>query len=133
MKLRQKLYSFMYGRYGQDSFGRFLTAVAIALTVFSILFRSMLAYTLMVLLLFWITFRMLSKNTSARTRENDVYKRSSAAFLRFFKQQYNRIRYAKTHVYRKCPCCKAMLKLRRVKGVHGVCCPKCGTSFDVRI
>ena len=37
------------------------------------------------------------------------------------------------HVYKKCPHCRAQLRLPRKKGEHDVCCPRCKVTFSVKI
>ena len=44
----------------------------------------------------------------------------------FFVLRKNKFRDRKTHVYRKCPHCKAQIRLPKVKGEHKCACPKCG-------
>ena len=38
----------------------------------------------------------------------------------------------KTHVFKKCPQCKAMIRLPKRKGSHEVICPKCGREFKIK-
>ena len=45
----------------------------------------------------------------------------------------HRIRDRKTHVYRRCPVCKNVLRLPREVGDHGVNCPVCHGHFSVKI
>ena len=39
----------------------------------------------------------------------------------------------KCHVYKKCPSCKAVLRLPKRPGVHKTVCPRCGREFTVRV
>ena len=39
--------------------------------------------------------------------------------------------YRKTHIYRKCPNCKAEIRLPKKKGKHVCTCPRCKKDFDV--
>ena len=45
----------------------------------------------------------------------------------------NRWRDRKTHVYHRCPHCRAMLRLPRRPGFHGVTCPRCSRHFDMTV
>ena len=47
--------------------------------------------------------------------------------------QKSKHRDRKTHVFRKCPACKSVLRLPRQKGKHTVRCPRCQHRFDVKI
>ena len=51
-------------------------------------------------------------------------------FLRLSK---NRIRDRKTHVYRECPYCHAILRLPKESGTHMTRCPRCRESFSVSV
>lgn len=122
----------MYGRYGSDTLNKVLTvAYAIIVLVFSIaaFFINSPWFTLAYILIsftlvFFIFFRIFSRNIAARRRENDK-------FCGFFKLRKNKLRDRKTHVYKKCPTCKAVLRLPKSKGKHTVICPRCKNRFSV--
>lgn len=132
-KIKERLYRFMYGRYGGDTLNKVLIWVyAIWIIVFRIadLFSSSVWVSLFywvssASLFFWIMFRMLSRNIYARRKEND-------AFCGFFRLRRNKFRDRKTHVYRKCPKCRAVLRLPKAKGKHFVVCPRCQNRFRVK-
>lgn len=132
-KIRNKLYRFMYGRYGGDRLNNLLTWVyavwIILLSIISVftdsIWFSLFYWVSSGALCFWIIFRMFSRNIPARRKEND-------AFFGFFRLRKNKFRDRKTHVYRKCPQCKAVLRLPKAKGKHFVVCPRCKNRFEVR-
>ena len=135
-KFRNKLYRFMYGRYvmyGTDKLNKVLTyvylGIAIAGTIVGLFVPSawfhLVYFTVTMAMMVWIFFRMFSKNIEARRRENE-------RFCNFWKLRKNKRRDRKTHVYRKCPACKVVLRLPRKKGKHTVVCPKCARRFDVK-
>lgn len=132
----------MYGRYGTDTLSKVnLWAYAIVLIIYTVL-RIVFAFTLkgnviaptilsisyivisaaLVSLLF---FRMFSKNIVKRRAENE-------RFCGFFKLCKNMYRDRKTHVYRVCPKCKAVLRLPKARGKHNVVCPRCKNRFEVK-
>ncbi len=123
----------MYGRYGTDTLSTVLLCVYFAFvlicTIVSIFVRSiwfsLFYYVVASALVVWIFSRMFSKNIAARKRENDK-------FCGFFKLRKNKFRDRKTHVYRKCPACKAVLRLPKAKGKHFVVCPRCKNRFEVK-
>ena len=123
----------MYGRYGADTlsrvmlwvyFGWILCCTVISLFVDSVWF-SLFYYVVASALVVWMFSRMFSRNIAARKRENDK-------FCGFFKLRRNKFRDRKTHVYRKCPSCKAVLRLPKAKGKHFVVCPRCKNRFEVK-
>lgn len=135
-KLKNKLIRFMYGRYGNDNLNRALLVAYIALVIVGMFLRGIakvvvLALTLVTAIV--IFSRMLSKNIYKRSAENRKFlsvktKISSAAALR--KSMW---RDRKTHSYKKCPYCKAVLRLPKKRGEHLVDCPKCKREFKVKI
>lgn len=132
-RLKNKFYQFMYGRYGVDTFSKFLLWVSVILMLtFSIamifvdsIWFSLLYWVSSSALGAWIISRMFSKNIAARRKENEK-------FCNFFKLRRNKFRDRKTHVYRKCPDCKVVLRLPKAKGKHFVVCPNCKNRFKVR-
>ena len=127
----------MYGRYGTDTLNKFYLGVYVSIvliySVVSIFVKDpatsailIIAYlvssTALIIIIFW---RMFSRKIAKRRHENEV-------FCGFFKLTRNRFRDRKTHVYRKCPHCKAVLRLPRAKGKHTVVCPRCKHRFQVR-
>ena len=135
-KFKQKLSRFFYGRYGGDTLNKFLLAVYIivvlTMNILSLFFDSPifgLIYTVssvtLLGLIILIFYRILSKNIAKRRLENE-------RFCGFFKLRRNKFRDRKTHVYRKCPSCKAVLRLPKAKGKHFVVCPRCKNRFEVK-
>ena len=137
-KIKSALYRFMYGRYGWDTLSKVLMWVYVAIVfiyaILGIVFKNdPLASTIVSVsylvcsmgLVFWIFFRVFSRNIAKRRRENEK-------FCGFFKLTRNKFRDRKTHVYRKCPKCKAVLRLPKAKGKHTVVCPRCKNRFEVR-
>lgn len=69
---RSKMYRFMQGRYGVDQFNRFLFGCSIACLLLSI-FLGNFMYLVALALLVYSYFRMLSKNSGKRYKENLMY------------------------------------------------------------
>ncbi len=137
MKFREKLARFFYGRYGTDQLNTFILVLYAVFLLLNMFFGRYLWG-----LLFWIPaavcvflyfFRMLSRNIHIRRAENEKFMKAWKKFTGFFKLQRNKFRDRKTHVYRRCPSCRAMLRLPKKKGEHSVCCPACRKSFGVKI
>ena len=138
--LKYKFMQFMYGRYatrGPDALYKGTLIFYLVLFVVNLFIKnkaaSRIISALMVLLLVWLIFRMLSKNHVARMKENEVYLKLSAPLRRFFTVNAHRIRDIKTKRYRVCPKCKATVRLPIKKGRHNVRCPKCSNNFKVNI
>ena len=93
-------------------------------TALSAVYYGLLAYAI---------FRMLSKNVYKRRQENDKYLAFKAKIKSFFNRKKAQFRDRKTHVYKKCPDCKATLRLPKQKGKHTVSCPRCRHSFETKV
>ena len=136
MRLREKLLSFLSGRYGAqgyDALAKFCNGVLIFLAVLNLFVRHFLLSFLFWGLFSYVLFRFLSRNIAAREKENAAFLRLLGEIRSFFSLTVRRFRERKTNVYRKCPACKATIRLPRKKGAHSVICPRCKTKFEVKI
>ena len=132
----------MYGRYGGDTLNKVLLWIYVAIVLIFSVTSMILDFfptvppmvdtilttvylAISAVLIVVIFFRIFSRNIQKRRRENEK-------FCGFFKLLRNRFRDRKTHVYRKCPKCKAVLRLPKAKGKHYVVCPRCKERFQVK-
>lgn len=135
-----KFQRFMYGRYGADNLYKaliwfYLADVLIAVilgravdsvfyTIFSIIGLGIIIFAF---------FRVFSKNIEARRKENTKWLNICSFFKKKTDLVKNRWKFRKTHVFRKCPNCKAVLRMKKVKGKHSVTCPHCKTKFNFKV
>ena len=133
MKIKEKLARFMSGRYGGDQLNSFILITVAILMVVNIFLDSLIIYIAYMLLWIWSLFRMLSRKIYKRRAENEKFLRLWTPIKNKFKLMKNKRRDRKTHVYKKCPRCKSVLRLPKQKGKHTVRCPKCSNRFDVKI
>lgn len=123
------LQRFLYGRYGGDNLGRALMVGYLVLYLVG-LFTHWLPLSLLgTALAVWCIFRMLSRNISARRRENDKYLALTAP-LRSWLRRRRMIRTDKSHRYFKCPNCGQQLRVPKVSGTIKITCRACGTVFE---
>ena len=132
-RLRESLALMMMGRYGMDTLNRVLFAVSMVLYVANLLLGSVALVFLELVMLWWMIFRFFSRNTYKRSMENRKFMEFFGRVKRWILLQRNKIKYRKTHVYRKCPHCKMVLRLPRQKGEHQVKCPGCASRFHVKV
>lgn len=136
-RLRSSISRFMYGRYGIDKLYYFYFAIYFILVFIGMLTDSAIVYAVTniasTLLLIYMFFRVFSRNISKRYAEGQKFERVWNKVTSFFKLQRNRLRDRKTHVYRRCKHCKAVLRLPKRKGKHSTTCPRCGRIFNVKI
>lgn len=132
MNFRYRLMQFMSGRYGNDSLNTALLIMAAIVSFLNIIFRSSLIQILVYLLIIYAFYRMLSRNFEARRRENNWFN-SKMIFLKKKKEIYEQQKNDQFHVYKKCPRCKAILRLPRRIGKHTTVCPRCSFEFKVNV
>lgn len=127
--MREKLQRFMIGRYGVDGFGKFLLGAVVVLWAINLFANSRLLYSWALLLMVYAYFRMFSKNTSKRYRENVIYMQLKNKLVSRFKSEKSQFKQRKTyHIYR-CPTCRQKIRIPRGKGRICITCPKCKTEF----
>lgn len=132
MNFRYRLMQFMSGRYGPDKLFYAISAVAMTIAFINIFIRNWGLQLVVYTLLGYGLFRCMSRNITARAKENRWFEDK----LYFFKRRREikqRQQADLAHVYKKCPSCKAVLRLPRRPGKHKTVCPKCGKEFKVTV
>ncbi len=138
MGFRDRLARFFAGRNGIDPLCYGILVLFVILGILSTAFTNIRAVSIAFRLLqygvmVWLLFRCFSRNVYARQKENAVFMGFWSKIRDFFVLQKNKFRDRKSFVYKKCPACRATLRLPRRKGNHTVVCPKCKNRFDVRV
>lgn len=132
MNFRERLWRLMSGRYGVDETFFLLTAAAAALALVNGFLRNawlqLAVYIIMILAL----IRVFSRNSEQRRRENRAVKAFTEK-LSAYRKEKERRRADFRHIYKKCPHCKAVLRLPRRKGKHKTICPRCGKKLSVYV
>ena len=132
MNFRYRLMQFMSGRYGTDMLNYAIMGLAFAVAFINLFIGSYILQLAVYALLGYGLFRILSRNISARRREN-LWFTEKVNFLKK-KRDFALQRKSDTlHVYKKCPSCKAVLRLPHRLGVHKTVCPRCGKEFTVKV
>lgn len=122
----------MAGRNGNDQFNRFLLVIDIILLLIGTFAgESFGGYVniLVIALLAYIYFRMLSRNLPKRREENGKFIRwqfKASAWLRLHKERWVQ---RKDYKFFTCPSCRTTLRVPRGHGKIKIVCRKCGTSF----
>ena len=129
---KDKLINFFRQRYGIDELYKFLLTMFIIIWVLNIFIRSTILYWLNLLICFFIIYRMFSKNVYKRQKENIKFLRIKDKLKGKVKLSRRKWKDRKTHIYRKCPNCKAEIRLPKKKGKHVCICPNCKKDFNVK-
>ena len=150
---RMKYAEFMRGRNGTDELYLATIAVYLLLIVINVFVRSRILSAVAWVVFILALFRFFSKDTYRRQAENQKFlqivdKIKNFSFKRDpyevkpkkknkLKKKIDafkmRFRDRKTHVFKKCPGCGAVIRLPKRKGEHTVCCPRCSKDFKVKI
>ena len=130
--MRQKFTQFMSGRNGNDQLNLFLLIVDVILLLLAGIFANSLGkvlYPLVILLLGYAYFRMLSRNLYKRSEENGKYLRLRYKLMAELRVHRERWVQRKDYKFFTCPSCKTTLRVPRGHGKIKIVCRKCGNSF----
>lgn len=128
-KLKNMLYKFMYGRYGNDQLNVFLLVVSVILLFTNVFVQSSLLSMVLWIVLILLLFRTYSRNIVKRRNENRKY----LEITRPFRKKANLAKAQakdKEHKYFICPNCQQNVRVPKGKGKITIKCPKCGHRFD---
>ena len=131
--LKEKINALFAGRNGLDMWNYIIVAVDVALIAVSMLTNSYLPLCIAFLLLILFLFRALSRNLTKRQKENMFFTDAAKAIVRQHKLNGMRWKDRKTHVYKKCPACRKVLRVKRRKGPKDIHCPYCNNDFRIII
>jgi len=120
-RFKQALQRFMMGRYGTDKLNTALLCAALIIMVVNLFIHVNWLNWILILLgyVLWglVIFRILSRNTYRRYRENRRY----LLFLQRLKDR--------EHRYYDCPKCRQQVRVPKGKGKIAITCPKCREKF----
>ncbi len=151
--LKYKFMEFMRGRNGSDELYYAMLIMSLVLEVADWFINSRVFSLISVLFFVLTMYRFFSKNLYQRQKENakflqvigkvrnkdfsrdpyEVKVKKPSKFKKKIDAFKMRFRDRKTHVFKKCPSCQAVIRLPKRKGEHTVCCPRCSTDFKVKI
>ena len=127
--MRDRLRNFMTGRYGFDSFSKFLMSIALVLCVLDIFVDSIILHSWFIVIIVYVYYRMFSKNINKRYQENMKYLQIKNKVVAKLNSEKSIMKQRKTHHIYKCPTCKQKIRIPKGKGRICITCPKCKTEF----
>ncbi len=127
--MRERFLRFMAGRYGTDSFSKFLLVVCLICLIINMFVSTPVLYLIGLALLIYCYFRIFSRNHAKRSAENAFYLKQTAGIRRFFRKQTNHFQIRKTHHLYKCRRCGQMIRIPKGRGRIEITCPKCKFQF----
>lgn len=126
MNFISKLQKFMYGRYGLDDLNKFIFYIYLMLFIISLFSSNIIILIIESILLLIFILRCISKKIYKRNSENIKYKKIKSTLIKPFSIIKRNIK-DKDYIYRKCPKCKTILKLKiPIKnGIKHIKCTNC--------
>ena len=127
--MKEKFRNFMIGRYGIDSFSKFLMGIALVLCILDIFVNSIFINSWFIVIIVYVYYRMFSRNYNKRYQENLKFLQIKNKVMSKFKSQKWMMQQRKTHHIYKCPTCNQKIRIPKGKGRICITCPKCKTEF----
>lgn len=130
--MRQRLAQFMAGRNGNDQLNVFLLVIDIILVFAGTIAggkAGAIIYSIVLLLLICIYFRMFSRNLYRRREENGKFMRVKYKVSAWLRVRHERWVQRKDYKFFTCPSCRTTLRVPRGHGKIKIVCRKCGCSF----
>jgi len=121
----------MRGRNGVDNLYYFLFSILCVLCFLNLFFQNLFLQILESIVLVFLLIRFFSKNIYKRRKENAAYLKIQNCILKKWRLFLRKWKDRNTHIYKRCPSCKKMLRLPLKKGKNIAVCPKCGDHFSV--
>jgi ribosomal protein S27E len=119
----------MTGRYGTDQLTFALLGLYFVLWMAGQVSRLYILALLSLVPLVLCFYRMFSRNTGKRYRENVWFMNYWSKVRLWFFNRTNRIKDRKVHRYYKCPKCANTLRVPKGRGKICITCPVCGNQF----
>lgn len=129
---RDRFIRFMSGRYGMDALYKFLQVLFWISFIVNLLLRSWVLSIFTWIVLLIMLLRVFSRRYEARRRENELYLQLSKPLRSWGNLQLRKMK-DRQHRFRRCPHCRAILRLPVKKGKHTATCPMCHQDVKVRI
>ena len=125
--MKYRLQQFMMGRHGTDDLGQALNILALGVMVLGLFVPQLSSLAMVVLIVCF--YRMFSRNTYARSHENEQYLQWKNKLTKWCSIRVIRFKNRKMYLYFKCPSCKQDLRVPRGKGDVTITCPICKTEI----
>ena len=127
--LARRFAAFMSGRTGLDQLSIACLIGSLALQFIASLTGAPLLMLLSLAAYGYSIFRVFSRKSYKRQRENEQFGAWWANAKIKTIQFWKRLRLCRQYKYFKCPQCKTLLRMSRGAGEKEICCPKCQNRF----
>jgi ribosomal protein L37AE/L43A len=124
--------NFMNGRNGVDQLSILVVIVAAILLVINLFARTLPLTIIVLLLVAYAVFRILSPDVASRRRENDQVMSKLGPVSGWISNPAAAAREGREFKHATCPNCHQHVRVPRGKGHIRVTCPRCHQKFDLR-
>ena len=126
-----KVQRFMMGRYGGDQLNMALLILSVVVSLVSgFVPMGWICTIVSTILIALVFFRMLSRNTSRRFKENYVFLKVWNPVKNWFRWLYLSVRYMKKNRYFLCPKCGRIACIPKKVGRVTITCKGCKHKYD---
>ena len=126
-----KVQRFMMGRYGGDQLNMALLILSVVVSLVSgFVPMGWICTIVSAILIALVFFRMLSRNTSRRFKENYVFLKVWNPVKNWFRWLYLSVRYMKKNRYFLCPKCGRIACIPKKVGRVTITCKGCKHKYD---
>ena len=126
-----KVQRFMMGRYGGDQLNMALLILSVVVSLVSgFVPMGWICTIVSTILIALVFFRMLSRNTSRRFKENYVFLKVWNPVKNWFRWVYLSVRYMKKNRYFLCPKCGRIACIPKKVGRVTITCKGCKHKYD---
>ena len=126
-----KVQRFMMGRYGGDQLNMALLILSVVVSLVSgFVPMGWICTIVSTILIALVFFRMLSRNTSRRFKENYVFLKVWNPVKNWFQWLYLSVRYMKKNRYFLCPKCGRIACIPKKVGRVTITCKGCKHKYD---
>ena len=131
-KIKDGFRNFMVGRHGADQLSLALLIAGLVLSLISRSTHSAILSWAGYVAFIWSLFRIFSRNSAKRYKENDKFVAMSQKAKAETTQFIARLKNLKQYKYFHCPQCRQQLRVPRGKGRLRVTCTRCGNKFEIK-
>lgn len=127
--MKERLITFMQGRYGVDQLSKFLLVISLILVLFSGIIGIPQLNLAGSALLIFVYVRMLSRNHYKCISQNQKYLKLRRGLIGSFRGKLIQMKQLKDYRIFACPGCSQKVRIPRGKGRVTVTCPRCHEEF----
>ncbi len=129
---RSGMGDFMRGRNGADELSNAAVCLAVILLIINLFGRWIFLSVIVLLLLAYALFRMLSTDGGARQREADAFGSAVGPLRPWLRDPVVAWQESRAYKHGICPNCHQRVRVPRGKGLLRVTCPQCKQKFEIK-